>query len=283
VLASSPRVLNGRKGVGQGGELTWGGTQVDAVTVAGCKVLAALCLELDNTRRFLSPTTDGMASLLQLLTDTAKIRCFSAAADVLVNIVAHQPQDPSIAAQVVQGDGSLASSDSSAAPLTDSLGAIFLSMHIASVEQRGSDAADFHVQVCKMLFFLCEDEGNRSLCTQARYLGALDELFAQCVTHLTEVLRPSIDPPFLNWLIDGLKARHMSTRGCGCEDLTCGLLRAGTSRTTRPRPSSTLVRCGRSWRRGRRERVPSPTTWQAAQGTDGWAPSTTRSWSFRVS
>ena len=58
----------------------------------------------------------------------------------------------------------------------DSLGAIFLSMQLETTP-------DFHVQVCKMLFYITADEQSQTICAQTHYLAALDSLFMQHVTN----------------------------------------------------------------------------------------------------
>ena len=134
----------------------------DQVTIAGCEVLEALCLDIESAQDMVRG--DGLAAVLAILTDGSKQACFPAAAGVLVNIVTHQPEDPSLATAVVQN------SDGTGGILTDGFGAIFTAMKLLP-------DPEFHVQICKMLFFLTADEGNRSLAAQGRYMSTLDKLF----------------------------------------------------------------------------------------------------------
>jgi molybdenum-dependent DNA-binding transcriptional regulator ModE len=140
-----------------------GQSTVDAITIAVCKVLAAVCSRLSNARLFFE--SGAMPNLLAVLNNPQRSVCYSAVVEVLAKIVAHQPDDGEIATIVVTGAGQY-----------DGLDALFNSL-------RSGCSADYIVTVCRVLFFLTEDELTRqkALAPSSKCMQILGDLFHQFV------------------------------------------------------------------------------------------------------
>ena len=106
-----------------------------------CNVLTSICSRLPITRAFFE--SGALPVLLAVLNAPSRITCWPAVVEVLAKIVAHQADDGEIATIVVTGGGKY-----------DGLDAIFNSL-------RSRASADYVVTVCRVLFFLTEDDLTR--------------------------------------------------------------------------------------------------------------------------
>ena len=116
-------------------------TAIDSTTIVVCEVLASLCTLHANVRSFIA--AHGLAHLFRVLDNVSRRSCFPAAVEVLAKIVAHQPEDGEIATIVISGAGEYRGLD-----------ALFSSL-------KSEPTPDFLVKVCRVLFFLTEDELTR--------------------------------------------------------------------------------------------------------------------------